>query len=58
MYNYFDTSSGIIIPNLSLFQFQRIIDYLKVDVEFSEWESFENMLKDGFLRTQVRHGTL
>ncbi|XP_074655360.1 putative methyltransferase-like protein 24 isoform X2 [Tubulanus polymorphus] len=32
----------------------RIIDYLKIDVEYSEWDSIETMLKDGTLRHQVK----
>lgn len=27
--------------------FQRVIDFLKVDVEYSEWEAFDTALKDG-----------
>ncbi len=32
------------------FSFQTVIDYLKFDIEGSEWETFRTMLKDGSLR--------
>ena len=34
--------------------FQRIIDYLKVDIESSEWPSLKNIIKDDILPKYVR----
>ena len=36
--------------------FQKIIDYLKIDIEYNEWDTFKVMLEDGTLKNVKQFG--
>ena len=44
------------IASFCIFYFQKVVDYLKMDIERSEWDSLPSMMADGILNKVKQFG--